>query len=151
MAHNYFERKRRILYCETKQQSKMNTSMLKRQLKDIQARAEFLLKGDPNQDELENFSHYSAEIKAYVQKTIADDDILKLTKEIPEIMEVENETRSYPILLLMLLGLATLGISVLYISYVTNMRQNRLILQNIQIARGKYASIDFMLKAKDLN
>lgn len=120
---------------------------LNRQLKDIQHQAEKLTSGSPEPEELEMFSDYSNEIKNYVLTKIDKKEITKLALEIPNILEVENETKSLSNIVLIIGAIFTIGLSALYISYITNLRRTKLIQNNIHTARGKFASIEFLLKA----
>jgi hypothetical protein len=121
---------------------------LNRQLKDIQYQAEKLISGSPQQEELERFSNYNEELRDYILTNIDVPEIKDLANATPNILEVENEMRSAHIVAIITIAIVTLGTSALYISYVTNMRRKRLIQSNIQTARGKYASIEFLLKAQ---
>jgi len=122
-------------------------STLHRQLKDIQIQAEKLISGSPSGEELVQFSNYSAELKNYLLINIEEPEIRVLIYSIPDILDVEIETKSMPVALVITLTIITLGISALYISHVMEMRRHRLVQGNIQTARGKYASIEFLLKA----
>lgn len=124
------------------------TSTIFRQLKDIQLQAEKLLSGTPTEDELLLFSRYNEELKSYLLNNIQDAEIRDLILDIPNIIEIKEEVKSNPLIMLILLGIITLGVSALYISYATTLRKIKLIQDNIQIARGKYASIEFLLRAK---
>ena len=104
-----------------------------------------LISGSPDIEELESFSNYSQELKSYLIKNIDVPEIKDLANAIPNILEVE--AKSKPIVILIALGLVTFGVSAIYISYAASMRKTRLIQGNIQTARGKYASIEFLLKA----
>jgi len=123
-------------------------SQLKRQIKDIQFQAERLTSGNPDGDALELFSNYNEELKNYMVLNIEDPDLRKVIFEIPHVLDIETDTKSSPFYALLALGILTLGISALYIGYVTNARRNRLIQNNIQTVRGKYASLEFMMNLR---
>ncbi len=123
----------------------MNQTLF-RQLKDIQLQAEKLLSGDSDEEAFVSFSNYNNELKSYLLQNCDDATIRSLVNEIPEVLDVKQET-SKPLVLLIILGLVTLGISAFYFASVANMRQTRLIQENIHTVRGKYASIEFLMKA----
>lgn len=122
-------------------------STLFRQLKDIQYQAEKLLSGTPEEGEIEQFNHYNEDLKAYLLGHVKEEEIRTLILAIPTISDVESETISMRTSVLVAVGVITLGLLPLYLSYVAGMRRNQLIQSNIQTARGKYASIEFLLKA----
>lgn len=124
----------------------MNSTLL-RQLKDIQHQAENLISGSPEIEELEQFGNYNEELKTYILENIDLSEISNLVYDIPNVLHVELGTKSRPIGALIIVGIITLGISSFYISYVVALHKKRLIQSNIQTARGKYASIEFLLKA----
>ncbi|MFK7783810.1 MAG: hypothetical protein AB8B56_01775 [Crocinitomicaceae bacterium] len=124
-------------------------SKLTRQIKDIQFQAERLISGNPDGEELQQFSNYNEEMKNYMLLNIDDSDLRKVILEIPDVMDIETDTKSTPFLVLLFLGIATLGISAFYISYVANMRRTRQIQNNIQTVRGKYSSLEFLMKVRD--
>lgn len=123
------------------------TLNLNRQLKDVQYQADKLISGTPEPEAIESFDNYCRELKEYIIHNVKEVDIVRLAQEIPEIHDVEDSKRKMSFIALIVLGLLTLGISALYLSYVANMRRTTLIQNNIQTARGKFASIEFLLKA----
>jgi hypothetical protein len=127
----------------------LNDQLLSRQIKDIQFQAERLTSSHPEGDELEQFSNYNEELKRYMLVNIEDPDLKKVILEIPHVMDIETDTRSTPFYVLLFLGIITLGISALYISYVANMRRTRQIQNNIQAVRGKYSSLEFLMNVRN--
>lgn len=117
-----------------------------RQLNDIQLQAQKLTNGNPEEEELEAFSNYNNELKNYLLQTTDDSEVKQLIIEIPNLLEIEEEN-SKPLILLIILGLVTIGFSVVYLSYIAGMRRTRQIQTNIHTIRGKYASIEFLMKA----
>jgi hypothetical protein len=127
----------------------LNDQLLSRQIKDIQFQAERLTSSHPEGDELEQFSNYNEELKRYMLVNIEDPDLKKVILEIPHVMDIETDTQSTPFYVLLFLGIITLGISALYISYVANMRRTRQIQNNIQAVRGKYSSLEFLMNVRN--
>ena len=125
------------------------SSLLFRQLKDIQLQADRLTKDGPNDGDLEVFSNYNEELRNYIHANIEDEDITRLVDEIPYVLEVQEVNTGLPLFMLIVVGVLTLGISAIYLSYLAGMRRTRVIQNNIQTARGKYASIEFLLMAQE--
>lgn len=121
--------------------------MLYRQLKDIQSQAEKLTSGTPDQGAIEQFNNYNEDLKTYLLTHVEDPEIRDLVYSIPSISDTETEKLPLQSSALIIIGILTVGLLPLYLSYVAEMRRNKLIQSNIQTARGKYASIEFLLKA----
>lgn len=121
--------------------------MLYRQLKDIQSQAEKLTAGTPDQGAIEQFNNYNEDLKTYLLTHVEDPEIRDLVYSIPSISDTETEKLPLQSSALIIIGILTVGLLPLYLSYVAEMRRNKLIQSNIQTARGKYASIEFLLKA----
>lgn len=121
--------------------------MLYRQLKDIQSQAEKLTAGTPDQGAIEQFNNYNEDLKTYLLTHVEDPEIRDLVYSIPSISDTETEKLPLHSSALIIIGILTVGLLPLYLSYVAEMRRNKLIQSNIQTARGKYASIEFLLKA----
>lgn len=121
--------------------------MLYRQLKDIQSQAEKLTSGTPDQGAIEQFNNYNEDLKTYLLTHVEDPEIRDLVYSIPSISDTETEKLPLQSSALIIIGILTVGLLPLYLSYVAEIRRNKLIQSNIQTARGKYASIEFLLKA----
>lgn len=113
--------------------------LIYRQIVDIQAQAERLIKSKADLNELELFSQYNHEIKSYLLSYIDDSFILNHVNEIPELNleEIEENTT----ILSVLLGLFTGGRSIL-----GNKIKSEKALEIVRNIRGKYASLEFLLK-----
>ncbi|MEO1514021.1 MAG: hypothetical protein AAFV95_03385 [Bacteroidota bacterium] len=108
-----------------------------RQLKDIQFQAEKLLKGSPDLSAIRTFSQYSAEINRFLLEEIDLPDVHQLVYQIPPIpYEVGINKRS--------LFMTVLPSVLWYWYYERQIVEEAQ--EGIQIARGKYSSIEFMLK-----
>lgn len=122
---------------------------LNRQLKDIQHQAEKLISRTPSEGEIEQFNHYNEDLKAYLLEYVGAIEIRDLIYTIPTISDIETERIPLRTSVLITISIVTLGLLPFYLSYVAEMRRNKLIQENIRTARGKYASIEFLLKASD--
>jgi F0F1-type ATP synthase alpha subunit len=123
------------------------TSSVFRQIRDIQNQAGKLVDGKSSFEELEEFSRYNEEMKLYLVKNLEQDEIVEHVLSIPNVLEVEAEAMNIPIYAMMILALFTVGLSYLYIKHVEESRRINLIQDQIREARGKYATLEFLLKA----
>lgn len=116
---------------------------VKRQLKDIQVQADRLISGDHSSEDLENFGNYSNELKNYLIENISDDFILEKLNEIPNIDDFDTITKTTTGIGFTILAVITFGISV---SYLREQKRNTEMMNNVRDIRGKYGSIEFLLK-----
>ncbi|MFD2724898.1 hypothetical protein [Hyunsoonleella rubra] len=116
----------------------MNRNII-RQIVDIQAQAERLVKSNAEMTEIEQFAQYNREIKSFLLKNIDDGFVLNFVKDIPdlEIEEIETKTGIISVLLSLFVG----GIA-LY----NEKQKSQKALKIVRDIRGKYASAEFMLK-----
>ncbi|WP_299548117.1 hypothetical protein [Seonamhaeicola sp.] len=110
-----------------------------RQIIDIQAQAERLIRTEASMAEIEQFAQYNDEIKSFLINNIDDDFVLKYVKEIPNLNIEEIETRTG--LITVLLSLFVGGIAI-----YNERRKSQKALNTIRDIKGKYASAEFMLK-----
>jgi len=113
--------------------SKLNFS---RQLKDIQIQAENISKGKPSVSDIENFTKYSDELKAMLSENVDIDFVQNLITEIPSIQRSETHIKK--------------GIFASLFGVLGFMGQEDRFIQEakstIETIRGKYASIEFVVK-----
>ncbi len=122
--------------------------LLLRQLKDVQVQAQKLLsQHDENQD-LKHFSDYCSELKRYILKNYESKDVRKLADEVPDIFHVVVKPYPAPLIFLIILGIISVGISVAIYRRASQFERQRQIENNIHKAKGKFASIEFLLKAE---
>lgn len=119
-----------------------------RQLRDIQVQAQRLTSERSLEQDFEQFDRYNEEFKDYILLNSNSDQIKKLINEIPRVINPSDEKNSTSTIILVVLGLLTFGFFAVYVYYANRMRRQRIIRNNIQTARGKYASIEFLLKAE---
>jgi len=59
----------------------------RRQLKDIQVRADRLINGSPTLSDIEEFDQYNEELKQYLLATLTDPELLERVQKIPKILD----------------------------------------------------------------
>lgn len=64
----------------------MNPSA-RRQIKDIQFRAERLINGNPTIEEIEEFDQYNEELKKYLISNLRESELVERVKQIPKVLE----------------------------------------------------------------
>ena len=111
-----------------------------RQITDIQAQAERLIRTKANMIEIEQFAQYNDEIKSFLINNIDDEFVLKYVKDIPDLKINQIEAKTGIITLL--LGFMVGGWSAIY----HEKQKERKALKTIRDIKGKYASAEFMLK-----
>lgn len=113
-----------------------------RQIVDIQAQADRLIRSDADVVEIEQFAQYNNEIKTYLIEHIDDDFILKYIKDIPDLNIEEVEDKKG------VLGLIFLTLSLFsgWPALYYEKRKARKSLETVRDIRGKYASVEFMIK-----
>lgn len=120
-------------------------SNIRRQLKDIQYRADNLLNGKPTIDDIEEFSQYNEELKEYLLKYLKDEELLSRVYRIPRVLdETPTQKIASGLLLSILMSFTTfLG------AYFRERQVIEVALHNIREAKGNYASIEFLSKHLD--
>ena len=117
----------------------MSNNNIIRQVVDIQAQAERLLKNKPSYEEIEQFSQYNNEIRSFLFNNIDDEFVLNYVKEIPDLDLDKIDVKSNIITVILML----------FVSPSIASREKDKIekaLKIIRDIRGKYASAEFMLK-----
>lgn len=114
----------------------MNRNIL-RQLKDIQHQANKLLNGSPELVDIENFSNYADEINRYLMEYCRIEEVVMLTAQIPKIYDKSNISNKNWLLSLM---------PNIFSYWFYERNQIEEALEIIEFVRGKYASIEFILK-----
>lgn len=117
----------------------MNKSIV-RQIVDIQAQAERLISNKADLTEIEGFAKYNDEIKSFLISNIKDDIILKFVQEIPHLNIDEVETQGG------FLDVIVQSLNSIGYTYYRERRKSDVALDIIRDIRGKYASIEFMIK-----
>ena len=108
-----------------------------RQVKDLQHQATKLISGKPNVQSIEQFGKYAEEIKAFLKKEELIPELKKLVNEIPSIPQNKITPRSGA---LALLAPNFLMYWIYEKEYISKS------LPIVEQARGKFASIEFIMK-----
>lgn len=112
-------------------------SNILRQLTDIQIQADRIINGKPSEQEIEQFSQYSEELKYYCLDHILQQDIQRLLLEIPMVdMNKNVET----------LGCIALFAPSILLAYFVAEQQKSSAKQDVRIIKEKYAHIAFFAK-----
>lgn len=123
------------------------TNSVFRQIREIQNQASKLVDEKPSLVDLEEFSRFNEEMKLYLVKNLEQDEIVEHVLSIPNVIEVEEEAIGIPIYAMMILTLLTVGLSYLYVKHVEESRRISLMQDQVREAQGKYATLEFLLKA----
>ena len=117
----------------------MNRNIL-RQITDIQIQADKITANASNATEIADFARYNEEIKAYLIQHVKDEFMLNYVREIPcvPIEDIEGNTS----FLATVLGLFSGGLGF----NIQQMKRLERAKEVVSILKGKYASIEFLLK-----
>ena len=118
----------------------MTKPSITRQVKDLQAQAERLIRTGGNMPEIESFSKYNEEIKTYLFTHIHDDFVLNYIKTIPSLNLDNSETKT---------GILTVVISLFFGGSVTAYHERNKIeqaLKQIKEISNKYSSCEMMIR-----
>lgn len=118
----------------------INQRNIIRQITDIQIQAERLMKQKSSLQEIEEFANYSKEIKLFLIQNIEEGFILNHVHEIPDLVLDSSDSNSRIIDVLAFSFDFGLGI------YSRERRKVEKALKTIRDIRGKYVSVEFMLK-----
>jgi hypothetical protein len=120
-------------------------SNVRRQIKDIQSRAERLINGSPTMDDIEEFDQYNEELKNYLLNNLDDPDLLERVRQIPKVLEESDGQVAARGIVSVLIGMVASGF-VSYFQQRTRIENSR---DAIREARGAYASIEFFMRNMD--
>lgn len=117
----------------------MNRNIL-RQIADIQIQADKITANATNSTEMIDFARYNEEVKAYLLQNVKDDFIISYVREIPSvpIEDLEGNTS----LSATILGLFSGGLGF----NIQQMKRLERAKEVVSILKGKYASLEFLLK-----
>lgn len=118
----------------------MSKPSITRQVADIQAQAERLIRTKGNMPEIEAFAKYNEDIKAYLIKTIDDDFVLNQIKTIPSLNLDAIKIKSGIITVVM--GLILGGSTTAYHERI----KIKQALKQIKLISNKYASCEMMIR-----
>lgn len=113
-----------------------------RQIKDIQVQADRIISDRPGLENIYEFGKYSKQIKKYLLENVKDEMVLGYVRQIPDLEEeIDNPQVSSGIVSVILFVIA--GWLLLYFRERRRVDHGKDIVRDI---RGKYASIEFLLK-----
>ncbi|MBL3657355.1 hypothetical protein [Fulvivirga sediminis] len=113
-------------------------SLLNRQLTDILANAERIIKGSDSTEEVETFARYSTELKRFVNERIENKDFVQMTNDIPTIEYKRMRIQLWHYFIWPSWFL------IIYKNYYIKLRT----IEQIQLARSKYASLQVLTKSQ---
>ena len=113
-----------------------HTQLLLRQLRDIQAQADQIIRGSDSREAIGNFSKYSNELQTYVLKNVASAKIQSYISKLPAIKYDRIEVRWWQFIIMPIWWIA------LYNDY----QSRKHAVEDIALVRGKYASLELMIK-----
>jgi hypothetical protein len=117
----------------------------RRQIKDIQFRAERLLNGSPTIDDVEEFDQYNEELKKYLISNLTEPELIERIKQIPKILEESNSQVAARGILSAFVAMFATG----FVTYFQDRQRIENSKDSIRIARGAYASIEFFSRNSD--
>lgn len=110
--------------------------LLIRQLKDIQAQAEKITQGENSKETIEAFSRYSVELKEYIAKNIQSQPIVDYLIELPEIEYQRNDIQFWQYIIM----------PMWWIAEYRDLKNREYAIEQIQATRGRYATLEIMVK-----
>lgn len=110
--------------------------LLLRQIKDIQAQADKILKGEDSPEAIETFSKYSSELKNYIGQHVQSQEVKAYLKDLPEINYARVNISIWQYLLLPYWAIA------LYNDYQARNRTK----EEISLVRGKYGTLELLVR-----
>ncbi|MCL6293633.1 hypothetical protein [Jejuia spongiicola] len=113
-----------------------------RQIVDIQAQAERLIKTKADMIEIELFAKYNREIKSFLIANIDDDFVLSYVRKIPD-LNIKKSENKWNVITLILIIFSSFSRG---IALYNERRMAQKYLSEIRDIRGSYASAEFMLK-----
>ena len=113
--------------------------LLRRQLNDIQMQAEKIVAGDNSGAAIENFARYSSDLKDYIDRNVSDEEVRAFTEMIYDLNYSRVHFQLWEILIL----------PIYWTMCVRDYFIRRQLVQQIHDLRGRYASLEFMVKEKE--
>ena len=113
-----------------------STRLLLRQLKDIQAQADGILNGRDSDTEIETFARYAVDLKKYILENDSPFEAKLQLSELPDVDYSRPKIRIWQYVVFPIWWVA------LYQDYI----QKQKALEDIRIVKGKYASIELIVK-----
>jgi hypothetical protein len=117
----------------------------RRQIKDIQFRAERLINGSPTMEEIEEFDQYNEELKKYLLSNLKEFELIERVKQIPKVLEESDSQVVTRGLLAAFFAMFASGL----VTYFQERHRIENSKDSIREARGAYASIEFFTRNTD--
>jgi hypothetical protein len=114
----------------------------RRQIRDIQVRAERLIDGTPTMDDIEEFDQYNEELRKYLLNNMTDPELLERVRQIPKILEESNSQLATRGILATFFTMFAPGV----VSYFQDRQRIENTKESIREARGAYATVEFLSK-----
>lgn len=114
----------------------------RRQLKDIQFRAERLINGSPTIEDLEEFDQYNEELKKYLLANLTEPELIERVRQIPKILEESGSQVATRGIVTAFLTMFASGL----ITYFQDRQRIESSKNSISEARGAYATIEFFTR-----
>lgn len=117
----------------------------RRQIKDVQFRAERLINGSPTINDIEEFDQYNEELKKYLISNLTEPELVERVRQIPKVLEASDSqvaTRGVVSALLTMFASA-------FVTYFQERHRIENSKDAIREARGAYASIEFFTRNSD--
>jgi hypothetical protein len=117
-------------------------SNARRQIKDIQFRAERLINGSPTINDIEEFDQYNDELKKYLLDTLTDADLVDRVKQIPKILDESDGQIAARGILTAFFAMFASGL----VTYFQDRQRIENSKHAIREARGAYATIELFTR-----
>lgn len=117
----------------------------RRQIKDIQFRAERLINGSPTLDDIEEFDQYNEELKLYLINNLLDAELIERVKQIPRVLDEPNSQVVTRGVLSTFFAMFASGL----VTYFQERHQIENSKESIREVRGAYATIEFFTRNAD--
>ncbi|SKC42679.1 hypothetical protein [Ohtaekwangia koreensis] len=117
----------------------------RRQIKDIQFRAEHLINGSPTMDDIEEFDQYNEELKKYLISNLLDSGLIERVKQIPRVLEESDNQVVTRGILSAFFAMFASGL----VTYFQERHRIENSKDSIREARGAYATIEFFIRNSD--
>lgn len=111
-------------------------SLLNRQLIDIQAQADKILRGDDSAAAIESLSRYSDELKKFIREKIDNHKVVDASNDIPDINYERSQIQLWQYLIF----------PVWWINLYKDYQARKKSLEEVTDVRGKYASLQLLLR-----
>jgi len=122
----------------------MNPSA-RRQIKDIQLKAERLMNGRPTIEDIEEFDQYNEELKKYLIGNLTEPELIDRVRQIPKILEESDGQVATRGILSVVIALFASGL-VTYFQQRVRIENSK---NSIREASGAYATIEFFTRNSD--